>query len=328
MRFVDGSAVEADVVVYCTGYKITFPFFDEDSSPRRTTTSSCSGASSTPISRTCSSSACCSRSARSCRWPRRRARGSATTCWATMRCLRRPSMRARHRRRSGGDAQALRGLQAPHDPGRLRRLPARAGEGAPRGRRAARAANGYIATGAMPTFCRHNRFLERCPICSKTRARSRAGGRRVGARQSSARAGTSGGSARRRSARGTGVRIHREGRAEDDGYRCELVPGLRASADASRLAEEIAFASGRLLALAAQPPGLYGEARALAATELERATWICLLIVYLSPARGRRPLRRHPSRRCARAGAGYVGDGDCERSPRPRRHSPRSAYQP
>jgi dimethylaniline monooxygenase (N-oxide forming) len=29
VRFVDGSEVEADVVVYCTGYKITFPFFDE-----------------------------------------------------------------------------------------------------------------------------------------------------------------------------------------------------------------------------------------------------------------------------------------------------------
>jgi dimethylaniline monooxygenase (N-oxide forming) len=30
VKFVDGSAVEADVVVHCTGYKITFPFFDED----------------------------------------------------------------------------------------------------------------------------------------------------------------------------------------------------------------------------------------------------------------------------------------------------------
>jgi dimethylaniline monooxygenase (N-oxide forming) len=30
VRFADGSTVEADVVVYCTGYKITFPFFDED----------------------------------------------------------------------------------------------------------------------------------------------------------------------------------------------------------------------------------------------------------------------------------------------------------
>jgi dimethylaniline monooxygenase (N-oxide forming) len=30
VRFLDGSEVHADVVVYCTGYKITFPFFDED----------------------------------------------------------------------------------------------------------------------------------------------------------------------------------------------------------------------------------------------------------------------------------------------------------
>jgi dimethylaniline monooxygenase (N-oxide forming) len=29
VRFSDGSEVHADVVVYCTGYKITFPFFDE-----------------------------------------------------------------------------------------------------------------------------------------------------------------------------------------------------------------------------------------------------------------------------------------------------------
>jgi dimethylaniline monooxygenase (N-oxide forming) len=28
VRFVDGSSVEADIVVYCTGYKITFPFLD------------------------------------------------------------------------------------------------------------------------------------------------------------------------------------------------------------------------------------------------------------------------------------------------------------
>ena len=29
VRFADGSEVHADLVVYCTGYKITFPFFDE-----------------------------------------------------------------------------------------------------------------------------------------------------------------------------------------------------------------------------------------------------------------------------------------------------------
>lgn len=30
VRFTDGSDVHVDVVVYCTGYKITFPFFDDD----------------------------------------------------------------------------------------------------------------------------------------------------------------------------------------------------------------------------------------------------------------------------------------------------------
>jgi cation diffusion facilitator CzcD-associated flavoprotein CzcO len=30
VHFVDGTSVEADMVVYCTGYKITFPFFDPD----------------------------------------------------------------------------------------------------------------------------------------------------------------------------------------------------------------------------------------------------------------------------------------------------------
>ncbi|MGC2374977.1 MAG: NAD(P)-binding domain-containing protein [Solirubrobacteraceae bacterium] len=30
VRFTDGSEVHADVVVYCTGYKISFPFFDAD----------------------------------------------------------------------------------------------------------------------------------------------------------------------------------------------------------------------------------------------------------------------------------------------------------
>jgi cation diffusion facilitator CzcD-associated flavoprotein CzcO len=30
VKFADGSVEEADVVVYCTGYKVTFPFFEED----------------------------------------------------------------------------------------------------------------------------------------------------------------------------------------------------------------------------------------------------------------------------------------------------------
>jgi hypothetical protein len=88
------------------------------------------------------------------------------------------------------------------------------------------------------------------------------------------------------------VRVHREVRAQDDGYRCALAPGLHASGDAARLAEEIAFASGRLLRLHAAPPDLFAEIRLLAGEGdrgLERATWICFLTVYLSPLQGEDP---------------------------------------
>jgi Alpha-glutamyl/putrescinyl thymine pyrophosphorylase clade 3 len=134
----------------------------------------------------------------------------------------------------------------------------------------------------MPTFCRHNRFLERCPICSKTLPGASAGGRSprgaTSTRDPSARR-----AAAPRRPRGEGVRVHREGRAQDDGYRSSLLPGVRASADAARLSEEIAFANGRLLALAAAPWGLYAEARKLAEDDLRQASWTCFLISYLSP---------------------------------------------
>ena len=142
----------------------------------------------------------------------------------------------------------------------------------------------------MPTFCRHNRFIERCPICRKTvpgyeEQQPSAGA--PGARPSSRR--TPSGRAHRSRGQSVGVSVRRELRAADDGYRSSLLPGLRASADAHRLAEEIAFSSGRLLALGAQPPGLYGEVRALAERDLEQATWTCFLIAYLSPLEGSEP---------------------------------------
>jgi Alpha-glutamyl/putrescinyl thymine pyrophosphorylase clade 3 len=108
--------------------------------------------------------------------------------------------------------------------------------------------------------------------------------------------------------RGDGLRVQREGRAEDDGYRCELVPGLRASADATRLAQEVAFASGRLLVLAAAPPGLYGDARALGASDLEQATWMCFLIAYLSPLQGEHDDPFAGIRLALAAGAGTLPD--------------------
>ncbi len=95
---------------------------------------------------------------------------------------------------------------------------------------------------------------------------------------------------RRLRAGGREVRVHRETRAQEDGYENALVPGLHSSDDAARLAEEIAFASGRLLRMHAAPPGLFNEIRALAGDgELERASWLCFLTVYLSPLQGEDP---------------------------------------
>jgi hypothetical protein len=143
----------------------------------------------------------------------------------------------------------------------------------------------------MPTFCRHNRFIERCPICSRTLPGNEpapaAAHRARSASSATGRRGT--GSAPRRT-QGEGLRVRREGRAAEDGYSCELVPGLRASADAERLAREIAFSGARLAALAADPPGAYGRAfEAAAEGRLEEASWSCFLLAYLSPAEGAEP---------------------------------------
>ena len=145
----------------------------------------------------------------------------------------------------------------------------------------------------MPTFCRHNRFIERCPICSKTLPGHASDGqstRRPGAARSATRRSAAGERpAARRSARGEGMRVRREGRTEQDGYSSELIPGVHASADARRLADELAFSSARLTQLAQQPPGLYGELRAIAAQDIERATWIAFLAAYLSPTEDEDP---------------------------------------
>jgi hypothetical protein len=44
-------------------------------------------------------------------------------------------------------------------------------------------------------------------------------------------------------------------RAADDGYEHDLVPGLRATADAARLSSELAFAAARLDELSARAAG-------------------------------------------------------------------------
>ena len=69
--------------------------------------------------------------------------------------------------------------------------------------------------------------------------------------------------------------------AADDGYRSELVAGVKATADAERLAAELAFATARLAELAADPPGLYADIASL--DEIEEALWLAFLVAYVGP---------------------------------------------
>jgi hypothetical protein len=153
----------------------------------------------------------------------------------------------------------------------------------------------------MPTFCRHNRLVQNCSICSREQdiemrpmvspggqtARhprpsggsasetSRGSGARP--RSSAARAGTR-----------QGVIVRRLSREVEDGFRSPIVPGLRSGADAERLAAELSFAATRLARLAAEPPGLYAEV-ADASTPIEERTWLAFLIAYLGPLDGELP---------------------------------------
>jgi Alpha-glutamyl/putrescinyl thymine pyrophosphorylase clade 3 len=140
-------------------------------------------------------------------------------------------------------------------------------------------------------FCRHNRFIERCPICRETLPENIAPQSSPGAaRAKRPAAGVAAGKRRRiRGAGSQGVRVYNErSRAgEDDGFSSGLVPGLRSSADALRLAGEIAFANGRLLALTTAPPSFYAQAREQ--RDPEQAAWMCFLAAYLSPIEGEDP---------------------------------------
>jgi hypothetical protein len=121
----------------------------------------------------------------------------------------------------------------------------------------------------VPTFCRHNRFVGNCPICSPTKAPSEP--RRAATRS------RGGAQAKRRSA--GGVHVRQVARMADDGFRSPLVPGLKREDDARRLAEELAVAAGRLGELSAAPSGLYAEVAS--SPDAEEALWLAFLIAYL-----------------------------------------------
>ncbi|HWK25894.1 MAG TPA: hypothetical protein VNS09_04985 [Solirubrobacter sp.] len=121
-------------------------------------------------------------------------------------------------------------------------------------------------------FCRHNRLISKCSICSREldqRLREQAPVRHVTVR----RPGASSTPKRPASTRsGSGRLVTRKlERAADDGYRNPLVPGLKATADAERLARAVTLAHARL-----EPPGPH---RALDETaDVEHATWLAFLL--------------------------------------------------
>lgn len=127
-----------------------------------------------------------------------------------------------------------------------------------------------------PSFCRHNRFVQNCPICSPAAAKPAPAARRQprAAPTRSARSGA-------RAGRSSAVRVRRMHQAVDDGYRSELVTGVKATVDAERLATELAFATARLAELAADPPGVYADIGLL--DDAEEALWLAFLSAYVCP---------------------------------------------
>jgi hypothetical protein len=108
----------------------------------------------------------------------------------------------------------------------------------------------------MPTFCRHNHLVQNCTICSRElniQARpvvSSSAPKSTQPREAAVREGapaTKTSSQRPRFGNGPArVKVRRLARGAEDGFRSKLVPGLKSSEDADRLAEEIAFAARRL----------------------------------------------------------------------------------
>ena len=218
-----------------------------------------------------------------------RRNGDAAAAPARRRGPRRPCRRGRRPGRPAAALTGPAGLGRAGDRGRLGRAPG------PNG----------LSHGSMPTFCRHNRFIERCPICSKTLPGSSAG------RAPSRAARPAGGPSAPRSP----ARLPAEPLPRREPARPPRAPRRRTTAIARRSCpacappptrpgwpRRSASPPGGWLALAAAPPGLYARG-AGARRARPRTGHVDVLSDLLPvPAGGRGPVRRAsawPSRRRA-----------------------------
>jgi len=83
------------------------------------------------------------------------------------------------------------------------------------------------------------------------------------------------------------MQVRRLARGVDDGFNSPLIPGVKSSDDAVRLAEELAFAAARLVRLESDPAGAYSDVAGEG--DIEERTWLAFLIAYLCPVEGDDP---------------------------------------
>ena len=128
----------------------------------------------------------------------------------------------------------------------------------------------------MGMFCRHNRLTANCPICKKEMADELKASLPPTSGKRAAR--TSSAPRRPASHRAGAVVTKRLARAADDGYRNDLVPGIKATEDAERLAAALALSAARL--------DFPGPHPAVAEEEdPERASWLAFLLALAGPDR-------------------------------------------
>jgi Alpha-glutamyl/putrescinyl thymine pyrophosphorylase clade 3 len=125
-------------------------------------------------------------------------------------------------------------------------------------------------------FCRHNRLTSKCPICSREleenlRKQAPPAVRHVSVRKPGATSTPRSRASAPARSNPNRLVTRQLARAADDGYRNPLVPGLKATADAERLAIALTQAAQRL-----EPPGPYPVLATI--DDGDDATWLAFLL--------------------------------------------------